>query len=330
MSKPGDTLSIIEVAYRPAETREAWATQVATAFQVVVKGAPCAALLYDATHARRVEIDWSWFDGFPAAAVAALDMPVPDDAGTALTSLYRTTVFARTREDFVPIEPRLRALLDGAGRDFGFVNATDPTFQGMACVIPAPRNGFSIRSRYVWQRVAAHVAAGLRLQRTLTALHRGAAPLDTAEAVLSPTGRVEHAVGSAKRLASRRGLQDALVRIAAARRVRHDEPERAADLWTGLFAGRWSLVEHFDRDGRHYFLAHRNEPSLGATRALSRRERQVFTYSAMGHSNKLIAYSLGLSLSTVAAHLARARRKLGNVGLDALQSLAPVPGASEP
>jgi len=308
MSRARDTLSIVEAAYRPAETREAWATQVARAVKDVLKGGPCAAFLYDARRPRSVRLDWTWFDGFPRTAVdTALELVVQDDAGAASTCLYRTTVFATTRADFVPAEPRLGALLDHAGGDFGFVNAIDPTFQGMAWVIPAPRNGFSIRSRQVWRRVAAHVAAGLRLQRTLSALHGGADPLAAADAVT---------------------LQDALVRIAAARRLQRDEPERAADLWTGLFAGRWSLVEYFDRDGRHYFLAHRNEPSLGATRALSRRERQVFTRSAMGHSNKLIAYSLGLSLSTVGAHLARARRKLGNVGLDALQSLAPVPAAS--
>jgi DNA-binding CsgD family transcriptional regulator len=31
----------------------------------------------------------------------------------------------------------------------------------------------------------------------------------------------------------------------------------------------------------------------------------------MGHSNKLIAYELGLSVGTVSAYLARATRKLG-------------------
>ena len=146
-------------------------------------------------------------------------------------------------------------------------------------------------------------------------------PLESAEAVLSPTGRVEHAVGEAKRDDAREALRDALARIAGARGMRDDEPFRATELWTALCDGRWSLIEHFERDGRRYFLAHRNEPRLAATRALSERERQVFTYAAMGRSNKLIAYSLGLAVSTVAAHLERARRKLGGgTGLEALQA----------
>jgi DNA-binding CsgD family transcriptional regulator len=45
-------------------------------------------------------------------------------------------------------------------------------------------------------------------------------------------------------------------------------------------------------------------------RALTMQERQVLGYAELGNSNKLIAYSLGLSTYTVAATLARARRKL--------------------
>jgi DNA-binding CsgD family transcriptional regulator len=44
---------------------------------------------------------------------------------------------------------------------------------------------------------------------------------------------------------------------------------------------------------------------------LSLREHQVSTYAGLGYSNKLIAYWLGLSLSTVAKYLARARAKIG-------------------
>lgn len=45
-------------------------------------------------------------------------------------------------------------------------------------------------------------------------------------------------------------------------------------------------------------------------RALTRREQQVLAYAEIGHSNKLIAYSLGVAISTVSTLLARARRKL--------------------
>ena len=44
---------------------------------------------------------------------------------------------------------------------------------------------------------------------------------------------------------------------------------------------------------------------------LSRRELQVARAAALGHSDKLIAYELGLAASTVARLLSRARIKLG-------------------
>jgi DNA-binding CsgD family transcriptional regulator len=44
---------------------------------------------------------------------------------------------------------------------------------------------------------------------------------------------------------------------------------------------------------------------------LTPREKQVCARAAQGHSNKLIAHELGLSTSTVATFLGRAKRRLG-------------------
>lgn len=46
-------------------------------------------------------------------------------------------------------------------------------------------------------------------------------------------------------------------------------------------------------------------------KALTQRERSVLAFASMGHQNKFIAYLLGLSAGTVAAHLRSAQRKLG-------------------
>jgi DNA-binding NarL/FixJ family response regulator len=81
-------------------------------------------------------------------------------------------------------------------------------------------------------------------------------------------------------------------------------------VWRGLVAGRWSLVEQVDTDGRRYLIAHRNDPTTPDLRALTSRERQVVGYADLGHSNKLIAYELGLSPSTVGVQLKRGRAKL--------------------
>jgi DNA-binding CsgD family transcriptional regulator len=96
-------------------------------------------------------------------------------------------------------------------------------------------------------------------------------------------------------------------------RARSQKPtaDEAVALWEGLVAGRWSVVEHFERDGKRYYLAHRNDPELAPDRALSAREQQVFAYAELGYSNKLIAYSLGLAISTISTLLTSARSKLG-------------------
>jgi FixJ family two-component response regulator len=80
--------------------------------------------------------------------------------------------------------------------------------------------------------------------------------------------------------------------------VRSNENE-PLDLWQGLVAGRWSLVEQFDSDGRRFMVARRNDPQVTDPRALNMRERQVLAYVAIGHPAKLIGYALGVSPSSV-------------------------------
>jgi DNA-binding CsgD family transcriptional regulator len=116
-------------------------------------------------------------------------------------------------------------------------------------------------------------------------------------------------VGAAEPRTAREALREALVRIDQARSV-SDDANESVELWRGLVAGRWSIVEHFERDGRRYYLAHKNDPELAPERTLTQRERQVLGYAELGHSNKLTAYALGLSSSSVSTHLTRARRKL--------------------
>jgi DNA-binding CsgD family transcriptional regulator len=78
-------------------------------------------------------------------------------------------------------------------------------------------------------------------------------------------------------------------------------------------------VDHFDSDGRRFVIAHRNDPTPPDTRGLTLRERQSLAYAAIGHSNKQIAYELGLAASTVSGHLAQARAKLHLRSLAALR-----------
>lgn len=85
-------------------------------------------------------------------------------------------------------------------------------------------------------------------------------------------------------------------------------PRDAATIWEAMVAGVWSLVEQFDSQGHRCFIARRN---AHAAPALSDRERQIVARASLGHSNKHIAYELGLCSSTVASQLTSAARKLG-------------------
>jgi DNA-binding NarL/FixJ family response regulator len=76
-------------------------------------------------------------------------------------------------------------------------------------------------------------------------------------------------------------------------------------------AGRWSLVERFDSDGRRLFVARRNDPTMRRLRALGDNERKVVALLALGHSIKLCAYELGLGQSTVSELASAGMRKLG-------------------
>jgi DNA-binding NarL/FixJ family response regulator len=165
--------------------------------------------------------------------------------------------------------------------------------------------------------VAIHVAQAARLRRRLAA--------SPAEAILSPDGHLEHAETSTPAPHLRQYLTQAVqLRERARGPLRHREPDEALELWRGLVQGRWSLVDHIDSDGRRFILARRNEPEVpGLRESLTQREQQVIARAALGESNKLIGYQLGLSASTVAFHLSSASRKLGVETRDALRAWRP-------
>ena len=165
-----------------------------------------------------------------------------------------------------------------------------------------------VRRKESLTRIAVHLATAYRLRARLAV---GADPISGAEAVLDPNGKVQHAIGPASPRLARRSLGQAVVDIERARsKLRLRDPEGALGSWRGLVAARWTLVEHFERDGRRYLVARENEPEVPEPAALSPRERQALAYAAMGHSDKEIAYELGIAHSTVKVLLFRCRTKL--------------------
>jgi DNA-binding CsgD family transcriptional regulator len=196
-------------------------------------------------------------------------------------------------------------------RDVVGVLARDPCGHAIFFSAPSPDLDRPTRQdRVVWSRIAAHISAGARLRRALPALARGDVT-DGAEAVLSPSGAIAHAEAAAQSRDARDSLRRAARSIDRARSKARPDDAEALELWQGLIAGRWSLVDRFDTDGRRFLVARKNDPDVRDPRALTARERHVLAYAAMGHPLKLIAYSLGLSLSTVSVNRRNAMRKLG-------------------
>ncbi len=163
--------------------------------------------------------------------------------------------------------------------------------------------------RHQFHLAMSHLGAGLRIR---TALARGGVHPDEGEAVFDASGRMLHADGPAKEQSAREALRQAVAEIDRARSARgRSEGVDAVERWQGLVDGRWSLVDHFDRDGKRFVVAHKNDPSVRDPRGLSVREKQIAELVGMGRSTKEIAYELGLSNSAIGMAVKAVCSKLG-------------------
>ena len=215
-----------------------------------------------------------------------------------------------TLTDLYDQPPSENPLYAELARNVGFgdvvtVNAHNP--DGTGCFLSAPlrRSKRAPVTASRWARIAAHVAAGLRLQHAI----RGQDVRQASEAIFAPDGRVLDARSHA---APRREFLRSVVRAIDRARAgnKKDSPDPLA-VWTALVDGRWSLVDSIEADGRRLVLAVPNTPSAIDPRRLTAEERVVAAYVARGDPNKLIAYTLGVPLGTVATRARAVFRKLG-------------------
>jgi DNA-binding CsgD family transcriptional regulator len=308
-----DLIGVIEAAYHVDADSGAWMSSLLRAARPALDfGLGVCAYAYDAR-------DPNAFRATPMAALGIRSDLFRDRVEAALPHLdaayversYLTVSCARVGATLDT--PRLRELFGylcapTGARDMLAVNAIDPSGVGvyLGALLPAGASVTS-RRRATWSRIAAHVAAGHRLLRRLGA--EGSA--ESAEARLRPSGRVDETTGAADTDEARRLLSSAAKAIEHARGCGRAEAERAVRGWRGLIAARWTLVDEFAADGRRYLLARRNDAAATRPAALSARERQALGYARLGHSNKLIAYELGIAASTVGVLLHRAALKLG-------------------
>lgn len=155
-----------------------------------------------------------------------------------------------------------------------------------------------------YQRLGAHLGAGLRLRERL------ADPSRIPELVFRPDGKLMHAeTGLSTQLLER--ARAGLMRTERARdkTLRQADPDQSLSLWQGLVTGRWSLVDRHEGSHR-YVVAYKNELDLPRPPTLTSREAQVARFIVGGASLKETAYALGVSVSTVHDALTRAMKKL--------------------
>jgi DNA-binding CsgD family transcriptional regulator len=203
-------------------------------------------------------------------------------------------------------------------KDLLAITAVDPSGVGLSLSILLPEvTTLTGKDREIWTMIGAHLVSGFRLRRYLEqardALTKNTPLPNNAEAVLDPKKfEITDAVGPAADNTTGEFIREAARLIDKARgRLRREDPDEALEIWRALVEGRWSMVDWFDSDGRRFVLAHPNPPNLKDPRGLSERERQVATYAALGESNKLVSYRLGISQPKVSTTLKSAMHKLG-------------------
>lgn len=187
------------------------------------------------------------------------------------------------------------------------------------------RRPFRPAERDTFLMLGAHIKAGFRLRRRLDPLATTRS-LDVPDggAVLDEDGNILHAEDGARADDAREALSIQCRWIEQARSQKSGRSEDALGVWKGLIDGRWSLVESFDVDGRRFLVAHRNPEDVRDPRGLSSVESRIVALAAKGHSDKLIAYHLGIADGTVSAHLSHALRKLKIAGrVELVRKLGP-------
>ena len=201
----------------------------------------------------------------------------------------------------------LRGIAVAGYRDIWAVCCVNPDATGIAFAIPCQKEPDALPSalRRQWTQIGVHIAASHRLRRRLATGNQ-----ETPSGIFDAAGRPAHLEAGAVK--DREALTQFVKSIDKARaREARGGDEDLLSLWRGLVAGRWSVFDHVDTDGKHYLVAYENDPEARSPKRLTRRETQVATYAAQGHTNKFIAYELGIGVSTVATHLRSALHKLG-------------------
>jgi DNA-binding CsgD family transcriptional regulator len=302
-----DLVGILEACYRIEQAEEPWLRGcLDAAAPLLDQGIGLLCYTYESTALGTLK----------TRQVLVRDSPVlEENAGAFLEAAPASTIHALRAHAtcFASEVPGFRDTQSDA-RNLGYelpdgfiVNGIDTDGTGCALSASVASSRMASGRRALWTRVAAHLGAGFRLQRMIARLEDQAP-----EAVLNAEGAVLHAAASAQPREARKALSEVSRAMMRARsRKGRGRPEETLPPWRPLVFGRWTLVEEFESDGKHFLVAKKNQPPALEVSDLSPRERQVLAFLALGQTNKLIAFELGISSSTVGVLLHRAASKLG-------------------
>lgn len=307
-------ISLIESGYDLEGTLDAWLERVVeAAVPLLDAGGGVTGHVFDALATSVRLRHLTVRGGAPALheyVRAANEGASPD----ALAAVYRSGIVAGTLSEslFASVDGEARRFhrtMAGHYRDAMGILAVTGMGNGLSlsAALPDARSMTDVeRSR--WTRVAAHLGAGLRLRLALESIDLEASDV---EAVLQPSGAVVDARGEAEGADARRLLRAVVLDRERARGDARGDPDAALALWEALVRGRWSIVDHFDTDGRRFVVARRNDPRFADLRGLAARERQVAEFVGLGRTTKEIAYLLGVGESAVGNAAHKAQAKLG-------------------
>jgi serine/threonine protein kinase len=316
--RDGDIIEIIEAAYRLEEPEADWMLEVGRLTQTQIgREDGLYVIRYEVTPADRVTpgeivcigLEPSLIDLLRNAASA-----FPPELVRESLPKWPCTLASRIGgpEEQAAMREGIRQWYGELGwRDFFQVNAFDPSNSGVMIGIPLRREGrLSATTQARWNRVATHLAAANRLRRRLDTVDKRRA--ETADAILTPSGKLEHAGAAAQTAGAQEALRVAVQAVDQARsRMRREDPDGAIAAWKGMIDARWTLIDHVESDGKRYVLARRNDVDTRDQPALDALERQALAFAALGHEDTLLAYELGLAPTALTALLRRARAKLG-------------------
>lgn len=229
---------------------------------------------------------------------------------------YLTRGIASSHESCVTPMPDMH--LTRGMKDFCGIVIGDET-SGVTIGTPLPQPATLDRATRVrWRRICAHWSALLRLRSALPAWDDA-----RVEAVLTPDARVVHAAGAARPRSARDALRRAVTDMERARgSLRRKDASGALSLWRELIAGRWTLVERFETDGRRFLVAHANPPDAVPLRELTPRQNVIVRLLVEGRSEARIASELGLSPGAISQQVHAVLRKFRLRGRGALIDLA--------